>query len=167
MNLTAIPSGLLNSYNTEYSDHSKNSKRNAKGRNNNTNSKTNKKQMVSKTYYTLGPRPRFMKSVNPDNIITVNMAYDQDSFLTTTTTVTTVTSLAVVLNSFAGVSAYLALFDQYRIDLLEVWLEPRFSVSTVSANTGVLVTAIDLDDATAPASYTEVAEHQSSISSSG
>jgi hypothetical protein len=47
-------------------------------------------------------------------------------------------------------SHYLSIFDQYKIDLIEVWLRPSSSLGIATSTS--LYTAIDYDDSNAPAS---------------
>lgn len=135
------------------------------------NVKKNKKnkrkdKLTSLTYNVVAGRPIIARSI-PLTILTVEMRQSADAFFSTSATVPSLLGINFTVSNFAVSSSYLALFDQYKIDHLEVWLEPQFSQSTVSANTGGFYTCIDLDDANTPGSYQDVEGHQTAISSTG
>jgi hypothetical protein len=92
--------------------------------------------------------------------ITVTLSLVQAS-MTTSVTVPVYGNLYFALSQCATAASYTALFDQYRIEQLEVWIEP-LSDTTAVATTG-LASAIDLDDANAPSSYGDVADRQGAI----
>jgi hypothetical protein len=65
------------------------------------------------------------------------------------------------LSNFANFSEYVSLFDQYRIDQIEVWLYPQVILQNgVSAE---IASAVDLDDANTPTSINNVVSKQGSI----
>lgn len=68
------------------------------------------------------------------------------------------------LNNF-GVASYLGLFDQYRIDQIEVWI----TANQVNVNAAIpeLATAVDLDDANTPTSFSIIQNKQGSITTGG
>jgi len=100
------------------------------------------------------------------NRITVPMTVFVPSFLTTSTTVPHFVATSFQINQFDLEPEYLALFDQYKIDIIELWLEPN-----IPANTGVawgeLATCIDLDDATIPTTVNSVAGHPGALVGQG
>lgn len=58
-------------------------------------------------------------------------------------------------------------FDQYRIDLVEIQIFPSVTdVTTTAGDVGTIVTAIDLDDSTPPLSYLQLQGRASAVSSS-
>jgi hypothetical protein len=66
-----------------------------------------------------------------------------------------------------GVANFIAVFDEYRIDAIEVWIEPTFNTApSTAAEQGTFVSAIDLDDASTPSSYTTVASYQDAVDTS-
>jgi len=93
------------------------------------------------------PIPRF---VSLENQITVTLFNDQNTVLTTTVGGPTTFAQYYTLASFGGISSYIGVFDQYRFEQLEVWLEPTAPQGTTVF--GNLITAVDLDDANAPTS---------------
>lgn len=70
--------------------------------------------------------------------------------INTSASVETLTGLYFALSQFSQGSALAAIFDEYRLAKVEVWVTPITSTS----NGAMLVTAIDLDNASAPASTT-------------
>jgi hypothetical protein len=91
--------------------------------------------------------------------------YNYSSFITTSTTVPVFTSFAFILSSLPNYTSYTSLFDQYRVDQLEVWLEPSSVLST--ANYSTLATAIDLDDANVATAYSQVEGKQGALVGEG
>jgi hypothetical protein len=81
----------------------------------------------------------------------------------------------IVISQFSLAASLLSVFDQYRIIEVSVTLVPQCVTSFITAgtiatvaptgvyNTSVLVTAIDQDDATTPASEDVVLAHESAI----
>jgi hypothetical protein len=68
------------------------------------------------------------------------------------------------LSSFADATQYQAVFDQYRFDDLEIWLESSVTGSSTVGST-IMFSAIDLDDANVPTSVANVASKQGVITS--
>ncbi len=80
--------------------------------------------------------------------------------LATSTTVPVAYSLYFALSQFSDVSTLTAIFDQYKIEMVEVWFMPRNSiVSGNTANTGVMHTVVDYDDANALGSVAAAATY--------
>jgi len=98
--------------------------------------------------------------------ITVAMTEYTSAFFTTSTTVPTFAALSFTLSALSGSSNYLTIFDQYRIDQVEVWLEPNIPAS-VSPAYGLLATCVDLDDATTPTVVNQVENHQGALVAQG
>ncbi len=78
-----------------------------------------------------------------------------DSRYTTSTTVPTFVGDAFSLNTFPGYSTKTALFDQYRIKELEVWVVP-----TIPVPGSMFSTAVDYDNQTAPANMNGLLAYQ-------
>lgn len=144
--LTAIPSGSLRSTR---------SRRKNKG----------KLGVISKTYNQAASRPIAIKRNNP-GMITVNLRIDFVSAFSTSAAVVNTGASSFNLGQFNGTSQYTGLFDQYRFDEIEAWLEPQASY-LATANCGVVVTAIDVDDANSPGTIEAVEDKQNSLSASG
>jgi hypothetical protein len=105
-------------------------------------------QDISKFYNAVAGRP-YPKFAKLEQSIRVVDTFTVSSFFTTSTATNAYAAVAFTLSSFSMNSSYVALFDQYRIEQLEVWLEPFAAQgSTAFAE---LITAVDLDDANVPA----------------
>jgi hypothetical protein len=61
-------------------------------------------------------------------------------------------------------SQFAALFDQYRIDMLEVWITPKLTAATNDLNTAYL-TVIDFDDSTSLTTYNSGLDYQNCVTS--
>jgi len=151
--LLAVPAGLVASM------------KRTRGKNKNRKIK-NPNSAISKSYNPVGSRP--VPSITSlERMITVQGRTDVVTFLTSSTTVPTFATYVAHLSDFAQYTEYIACFDQYKIDMLEIWLEPQASQSTTSTNTGMISTCIDLDDGNTPTSFAIVEAHQGSITTNG
>jgi hypothetical protein len=70
----------------------------------------------------------------------------QQGFHTTSTTLTVFTGTGFVISSLDQISSLTAIFDQYRITCIEIWLIPDTNANN-STNAGEIMTVIDYDDA--------------------
>lgn len=122
--------------------------------------------IVSKTYNTVAARPIAMKS-NTNQIYHANLRAELIGFHTTSTVANVYGSKYFILSEFSGYAEYTGLFDQYKFDEIEVWLEPQQSQSTAMSNQGLVTTAIDLDDAGTPSSFAAVDAKQNSLVTGG
>jgi len=139
--------------------------------NNSTGNKTKKKKnakntLFSKAYNAVATRP-LRRMRNPVQTITANMRGELIGVLTSSTVATTYAGKSWAIVDFSGSSEFLGLFDQYRFDYIEAWLEPQQSQSTALSNQGILVSAIDLDDSAVPTSIVQVEDKQSSLTTGG
>jgi hypothetical protein len=80
---------------------------------------------------------------------------------TSSTTVPVYGNALFSLGTFAGSSEYTSLFDQYRIDMLEVWIVPLNAQGTTVF--GEFDSAVDLDDSNTPATADTVRSKQGAI----
>lgn len=127
--------------------------------------KKKKNTITSIVFNSMNRRPGIQRSVK-EQIITLNLSRIATS-LSTSITVPTYISSSFTLNSFNDYSSYTSLFDQYKFNEIEVWIEPTLSSSTAVANIGNYCTAIDYDDANTPTSIDNVEGHQGSLISTG
>jgi hypothetical protein len=67
--------------------------------------------------------------------------------MTTSTTVPTFSATSFSVNSLDQISQLAAVFDQYMIEELEVWVFPNTLGAATGAQAGLLYSAIDYDDA--------------------
>lgn len=138
--LLAVPSGLVKS----------------------TKSKSKKKELVGKTYNPVSARP-IANKLNLPKTYTVYLRTDYTTFITSSASVPVFAAQAFTLGSMANSSIYTSTFDQYRIDEIEVWIEPQSAPAATPTTVGLLVTAIDLDDAAVPVSFSVLESMQSSL----
>jgi hypothetical protein len=117
---------------------------------------------VGRFFNMVGGRP-FPLKASPATQITVAME-KSTAVLFTSTSVNTYSGQMFRLNDFANVAAYLGCFDQYKIDLVEVWLEPNQGPSAVYST---LTSVVDLDDANAPASLEQAMSLQGALVGNG
>lgn len=101
-----------------------------------------------------------------NDTITVQMTGTATPFITTSTTVPTYYSTSFNLASFNSYSAFVPLFDKYRIEQIEVWLEP-LAPGDATTQFGTLATCIDLDDANTPTTIAMVADHPGALVAQG
>ncbi len=94
---------------------------------------------------------------NPrSTMITVQSEYS-GAFQTTSTVAQVYKGFTFSLSNLSNSSSYTALFDQYRILECECWISPTCSMATPGApEGGTWLSAIDLDNASTPASYAAV-----------
>jgi len=96
----------------------------------------------------------------------------------TTTNAAFLTTSAVGANTYSGFyftismvndfSSFSALFDQYKINLIEVLIEPQVSeVTTVATDVGEYYSVVDIDDATAPTVLADMGSYPSVVQTRG
>jgi len=84
----------------------------------------------------------------PDSQLYKHVAgYETKSVLTTSTTLETFASIAFQIANIDDVSNLGGVFDQYRIDEVEIWIFPNCtSVADFAHNPGMISSVIDYDD---------------------
>lgn len=87
-------------------------------------------------------------------------------WITTSTSAEVVGAWAFTLTSASDYASFAAVFDQYMIEMAEVWIEPR-TLAGGLANTGRFVTAIDFDDQNAPAGTSELLDYNNACVTTG
>jgi hypothetical protein len=137
----------------------------ARGKNRPKRSKS-KNKMISKAFNVVAGRP-ISRISTTQRQITVNMSYTTSAWITTSVTVPVFKGESFVLTNLAASAAYLSVFDQYKFDEIEVWIEPVISQSSAIALVSNYATAVDVDDANTPAAFTDVNDHQSAVVSNG
>jgi hypothetical protein len=135
------------------------------GKNNKGKKENARNIVVSKTYNQAASRPIAVKRNRPAQI-TCNLRIDFAVAFVTSNAAPTFGSSSFNMGQFNGTGQYLGLFDQYRFEELECWFEPQASY-LATTNCGILVTAVDVDDATAPTTIESVEDKQNSVSASG
>jgi len=129
------------------------------------NKRGKKNKIVSSCFNDQGARPIF-KRVFKQQVLHANLRIDLPVWLSSSVTVPVFVGQQFNLGQFNDTSEYTTLFDQYRFNYIEVWIEPA-SAFLSSANTGILSSTVDLDDANTPSSVQNVEGKQTSISSNG
>jgi hypothetical protein len=72
------------------------------------------------------------------------------------------------LNQLDQYTSLAAVFDQYRIDEVEVWIIPRTTTTTASGqNLGDMVSVIDYDDANPLTTYPSAMDYDNALTTSG
>lgn len=121
--------------------------------------------LVSKMYNTVASRPNLCRVLTVP-MITVEMSLQQTAF-TTSNVATVYYSNYFTLNGWSNYTEYTSLFDQYKIEEIECWIEPFETQSSVQALSGTLTSAVDIDDANTPTTIASVQDHQGAIVTNG
>lgn len=105
-------------------------------------------------------RPFCRSDINMRNQSIVAEMRGQLTPITTSNIANTYAAYSFAINSMGSVADFTSLFDEYRVERVDVWLEPGFTSTTPAApENGTMVSAIDIDDAATPSSYTNVASY--------
>jgi len=109
-------------------------------------------QAISKFFNEVASRPIPMQ-VGLEQSIQVSMVIPTATLFTTSSSSAVFSATAFTLSSFADSALYTALFDQYMIEQIEVWIEP---MAPQSQTFGSISSVVDLDDATVPTTIAQV-----------
>lgn len=119
-------------------------------------------------FYGIGRYPNMERHLPADQSVTIQESIVSTAYLTSSTVAAVFQGLTFALNNFTSSAMGLAgVFDQYRIDLLEVWLVNHDPTGVNQGNPGILVSAIDHDDGNTPTSIAQLQSYSSSLTSSG
>lgn len=112
-----------------------------------------------------GECPRFGNTGRFDNkIFNVEQLFDQTTILTSSTSNTYAALYWTASADIAQFSSFAAIFDQYRIESVEVWIQPCQSLGPyISAGTTDLYSVVDYDDANTPSSLTSLLQYRNCI----
>jgi len=127
------------------------------------NRRKGKRRSDAKFYNVAAGRP-YPRLTSMQQAITVTVSTTIVSFVTSSST-PVYASKSFSLVDFGGTSSYLTVFDQYRFDMLEVWLEPMTGTS-VNGYPAV-ASCVDNDDANVPTTYNSIADHQEALVGEG
>jgi len=112
--------------------------------------------------------PPMMKPGRSNTPVKIMQSSVASAFLVSSASVPVLATSSFSVNSLDQVGSLTAVFDQYRITEIEVWLTPRLSsVTSASANVGMLASAIDYDDSGTPSSFTALLDYVNAVISSG
>lgn len=152
-NLTAVPAGFMNR--TGRSKRKSKLKLAQEGR------------IISKLFNSAASRPQPTNGLSLEQSIMLEMTLSGGNLFTTSATIgiTAFAGLTFSVSQFSGAAGLLSVFDQYRFEQLEVWIESPTPNSTPS--TPELFTAVDLDDGNVPSAVGQIQDHLGSIVSGG
>jgi hypothetical protein len=97
--------------------------------------------------------------------IQVTLSGTLPTWLTTSTSLNTFATKQFSLPDLGGSSSFLTVFDQYRFDQIEIWLEPQSGTGV--GGYPIIASCVDLDDANVPTTFNSVADHQVSLVGEG
>jgi hypothetical protein len=110
----------------------------------------------------------WLKSLTDKTVIRMVGSLSPTTLIQSSTTVAVGAGLAFLVNSLDNFSGLSVVYDQYYIHLIEVLIQPQITETTNTASSvGDYVTAVDIDDATAPTTYLQLAAYSSAQSSRG
>jgi len=96
------------------------------------------------------------------------LSYEASQALVSSTTNPTFGALYQTLSSFSGYGDYAAVFDQYRILLIEVRFLPASTEQTAAATTaGLMTSVLDYDDSNTPATISSLLEYETEMTVGG
>lgn len=114
-------------------------------------------------------RPPPMKVGANNGIFRVTQCYESTGFLVSSTIAPTFAALNFQVANLDQISSLTNLFDQYRIEMVEVWTQPQSTTTTTSIlpSTGLLHTVIDYDDDTALTTVGQALDYTNVLIGSG
>jgi len=118
---------------------------------------------VHRAYNPVAERPGMRANIQ--NTVRAVLSQSLPAQLVTSTLAPTFGGYAFTLAETPNSTQYLGVFDQFRIDRIEVWLEPQAAQGTTVF--GLLASAVDLDDYNTPTSVANVIDKQGSVMSNG
>lgn len=116
-----------------------------------------------KTYTLEMSIPRTMYERNPQNF-RVLQNFSVPNWFVTSTTNPTYTYVNFTLSQIDQYATFVNLFDQYRIDSVEVWITPQVSAD-VTLRQGMLFSVLDFDDSTALTSVAAAQDYSTCVTS--
>jgi hypothetical protein len=161
--LTAVPSGMYQAVKNQQA--AERSRRAAlKGKQHAGRKLVRDGQICSRMFDAYGNRPQPRNGINLQQSITMELEYVQQTVITSSGTagVSTVAALNFTLSQFGAAAALAAVFDQYRFEQIETWVECNIPNNVASAVPN-LCTAVDLDDSNLPGTFTQVSDKQGAL----
>jgi hypothetical protein len=121
-----------------------------------------------KVFVGYGDYPNMNRHVSNEQQVQLQALTEIQSFLAGSASVPTYASQAFTVGGLTGgIANALGVFDQYRIDLIEVWLISRDPTGVNAGNPGLLTSVVDLDDNTTPSSLSTLQSYSSALTTSG
>lgn len=123
-------------------------------------------QIVSKLFAALGSRPYPTNGLSLEQSITMELEIAQGGFLLSSGTVGVETYAAGIttISQFSAATALLAVFDQYKIEQVEQWLE--FQNPNAVVGFPEIISAVDLDDGNT-STASQIQDRQGAIVAAG
>lgn len=113
-------------------------------------------------------RVPWSRELHPLKQFTMVQGIEPFTILTTSTSLPTYGSKSFVASDLDNITSFAGVFDQYRIDMIEVLLVPsKTEVTSASSGAGSYVSCVDVDDAATPATYGQLLGYSNAQSSSG
>lgn len=122
-------------------------------------------KLMNVAYNTVASRPIARRILRQPQI-TVELNIQGTAF-TTSNIASVYAGFPIALNVFSNYTEYTQLFDQYKFEELEFWLEPFETQSNAVALSGTLSSCIDLDDGNTPTTIAGVQDHQGCVVTNG
>jgi hypothetical protein len=111
--------------------------------------------------------PHMNKRLSPYNQIRIQGTVEAASLFTTSTTVPTYSGTVFALSALSNASAYTAVFDQYMIEEIEMWIfTGADGVDAITSSIGIWNSAVDYDDGNTPTTIQQVSDKQTNVASS-
>jgi len=135
--------------------------------------KKNKNTKVLSLAWTNNQVPPRLNSSNllGNQVYKMSSSWESGAVLTSSTTVFVGAGINFQLGNIPAASQLATVFDQYRIDLVEVWITPRVTAATGGAYStttyGNFCSVIDYDDSNTPATIDELTAFQTAIITNG
>jgi hypothetical protein len=158
--LSALPSGMLGASSSASSSRTRGKKKSRP-------KLAREGQIVSRLFDNRSTRPNPTNGLSLEQSITLEMSVATPGFIASsaTTGLYTYASFQAAISAYAGASSLLAVFDQYRIEQVECWIE--ISAPNNTGSLPELYSCVDLDDANGPTSVGQVQDHLGAIVSGG
>jgi len=113
-------------------------------------------------------RPQIIRVTTNNKEYRILDTYEVLAYLTASNAVATFVATYFTGSSLGQFSSLAAVFDQYKIEMIEVWLTPRMSAANgIALNFGQLHSVIDYDDATALTTIASALDYENCVFSSG
>jgi len=125
------------------------------------------KNTLSKVFSVLGAGMPSMRGPRTDNVpYKIVQTIEVLQFHLSSVSVPTFTAKQFNLGLVDQATQLAAVFDQYRISGIEVWLAPSYSSATTNAS-GLFTSVVDYDDATALTTVASALDYENALTSEG
>lgn len=101
---------------------------------------------VSKIFDASGVVPGMSRKFPDNGIFRFQQSFETAAAVAPSTLVATFTATNFQFSSLDDAASLSAVFDQYRIECVEIWYIPRITETTTIGNTGLFTTVVDYDD---------------------